>query len=140
MVEKLNAGSVDMGKLMPYHVRRFLAQRFAESVEELGKVALAFMNVEDDVSGESVGKLFVLSDGDDFQISYLQRRVDWIKLEFCYSYGREILGDISVVAPDHLLKLRERQSVKHHPVVCIADYSGDDYYRHWTRSLNGALN
>ncbi len=129
-----------MGKLMPYHVRRFLAQHFAQSVEELGKVALAFMNVEDDVSGESVGKLFVLSDGDDFQISHLQRRVDWIKLEFCYSYGREILGDIRVVGPDHLLKLRERQSMQCQPVVCIADYSGDDYYRHWTRSLNGGLN
>lgn len=129
-----------MEKLMPDYFRRFVAQRFIESVKELGKIAVVFMETEDDISDGLTGKLFVLSDSDDFQISRLQRRVDWIRMELCpHNYSRGLLGDVEVVGPEELLKIRQ-YSRSFQPAVCIADYSGNDYYRRWTRSLNGALN
>lgn len=99
-----------------------------------------FMNVRADVSGRKVGRLFVLSDSDDFQISLLQRRVEWISLELCpYVYGREALGDIKVVGPQELLEI-SRGADGLEPAVCIADYSTNGGYTNWVRSLNRRLN
>lgn len=141
MVERSVIESGDMGKLMPYHLRRFLAQRFLEAAWELGEVVVVCMSLPTGSSGDLVGRLFVVSDCDDCGIESLQRRVDWIKAEVCPTgYCSEVLGDISVVGPDHILELRERQNMQYQPAVCVADYSGDDSFRDWGRSLNAGLN
>lgn len=125
---------------MPNDLKRVLVRCFAESARELDEVAVVFMNVMADISGRKVGRLFVLSDSDDFQMSLLQRRVEWIGLELCpYTYGREALGEIKVVGPQELSEIN-RDAGGLEPAVCIADYSGDRSFTDWVRSLNQHLN
>src|SRR3972149_7341207 len=125
MVEKLNTGSVDMEKLMPDTLRRFLARRFAERAAELGEVAVVYMNARGR-SGKGSDRLFVLSDSADEEISRLQCLVNWIRAEVCPNNDcLKVLGDVKVVGLEKFQNLTESANC-FQPVVCIADYSGDD--------------